>query len=796
MAYIGLTNILTKVGGIELTLDLDEDTSLTADTDDQIDVRIAGADDFQFTANTFSVLTGSSQKFADSAKGLFGTGDDLEIYHDGTNSYIANKTGALKVATETSGIVVTIGHTTSETTIADNLTVTGNASIGGNLDVTGSFDMSDADITNIGSIALDSITNDGTDITLDSSNDIVIDAAGGNVEFKDAGTLQLTLDMDGTSGAQVIQLGVDSDDLVFNQYDGNEVMRIADDRAVYFFDKGGEKISSDGTDLTINAGADLNLTAVTDINIPANVGLTFGNDAEKIEGDGTDLTIAGNNINLTATADVNIPSGVGITFATAEKIESDGTDLSITVGSGGDINIPANIGLTFGDDGEKIEGDGTDLTIAGNNINLTATADVVVPANVGVTFGTGEKIEGDNTDLTVTSGAKINLTATSDVHLPNNVGMVFGDSAEKIEGDGTDLTITGNNIKLTAATDVIIPTNIGLHFTDANEKIESDGSKLTLTSGGTAFALPTSDGSNGEALVTNGSGVLSFAAAGSSNPSSADGEALGSASLEWSDLFLADGGTIQFGNDQEVRLIHTADTGLILKHTATADDKPVSLTLQTGETDIAANDVIGKIDFQAPDEGTGTDAILVAAGIEAVSEGDFSSSNNATKLSFKTGVSEAASEKMSLSSAGLLTIADDLVIKDGGTIGVASDADSITIASDGVVTFSQVPVLPDNTVATADIQADAITGAKIADNAINSEHYTDGSIDTAHIGDTQVTLAKIAGSGTRNSTTFLRGDGAFATAGSTVSFSASATAFAGTVNGSTTTHTHACNCNC
>ena len=66
--------------------------------------------------------------------------------------------------------------------------------------------------------------------------------------------------------------------------------------------------------------------------------------------------------------------------------------------------------------------------------------------------------------------------------------------------------------------------------------------------------------------------------------------------------------------------------------------------------------MIGTINFQAPDEGTGSDAILVAAGIEAVSEGDFSSSNNATKLSFKTASSEAASEKMSLSSAGNLNV--------------------------------------------------------------------------------------------------------------------------------------------
>ena len=197
------------------------------------------------------------------------------------------------------------------------------------------------------------------------------------------------------------------------------------------------------------------------MNIPADVGVTFGNDAEKIEGDGTDLTISGNNIKLTATADVVVPANVGITFGTGEKIEGDSTDLTVT--SGGAINlsattdvvVPANVGVTFGT-GEKIEGDSTDLTVtSGGAINLTATTDVVVPANVGITFGTGEKIEGDSTDLTVTSGADINLTATGDVNIPADVGVTFGNDAEKIEGDGTDLTISGNNIKLTATADVL-----------------------------------------------------------------------------------------------------------------------------------------------------------------------------------------------------------------------------------------------------------------------------------------------------------------------------------------------------
>ena len=112
-----------------------------------------------------------------------------------------------------------------------------------------------ADDITVGDAAV-TIGNGSTsaDITIDSGDDIVIDAAGGNIEFKDSGTLQFTIDMDGTSGAQIVKLGVDSDDLVFQQYDGNEVVRVADDRRLYFYDKGGEYISSDGSALTLASG--------------------------------------------------------------------------------------------------------------------------------------------------------------------------------------------------------------------------------------------------------------------------------------------------------------------------------------------------------------------------------------------------------------------------------------------------------------------------------------------------------------------------------------------------------------
>ena len=95
-------------------------------------VDVTGAFTADSTVAVAGVLSPATHvDMPDSAKIKVGTGDDLNIYHDGTNSYIENATGALKVATESSGIAVTIGHTTSEVTIGDNLVITGNLTVGG-----------------------------------------------------------------------------------------------------------------------------------------------------------------------------------------------------------------------------------------------------------------------------------------------------------------------------------------------------------------------------------------------------------------------------------------------------------------------------------------------------------------------------------------------------------------------------------------------------------------------------------------------------------------------------------------
>ena len=59
LAYQTESIIQNDQNGGELILDLDGDTSIHADTDDQIDIKIGGADDFAFKANSFEVQTGS-----------------------------------------------------------------------------------------------------------------------------------------------------------------------------------------------------------------------------------------------------------------------------------------------------------------------------------------------------------------------------------------------------------------------------------------------------------------------------------------------------------------------------------------------------------------------------------------------------------------------------------------------------------------------------------------------------------------------------------------------------------------
>ena len=130
-------------------------------------------------------------------------------------------------------------------------------------------------------------------------------------------------------------------------------------------------------------------------------------------------------------------------------------------------------------------------------------------------------------------------------------------------------------------------------------------------------------------------------------------------------FFGASAGAYREGED-------SADELRLMGASADATTSTGKLLLATSLTDINANDVLGKIDFQAPHEAGGTDAITVAASIQAVAQSTFSSSSNATDLIFYTGHSEAAAEKFRFTSQNEIGIAganygtDGQVLTSGG----------------------------------------------------------------------------------------------------------------------------------
>ena len=101
-----------------------------------------------------------------------------------TAIYINSSTdGQLDLVADTE---IQIAATTVD--INGNVDISGTLTFGGAASFASDVSFGDNNITNVGSIALDSITNDGTDVTIDSSGDIILDADGADITLKDAGT--------------------------------------------------------------------------------------------------------------------------------------------------------------------------------------------------------------------------------------------------------------------------------------------------------------------------------------------------------------------------------------------------------------------------------------------------------------------------------------------------------------------------------------------------------------------------------------------------------------------------------
>ena len=566
------------LNGVELILDADQDTSITADTDDQIDIRIAGADHLKVLSSSGDTVL---KPMVDAKDIVFQQFDGNKLFCIDDGNFV---------------------------------------SVGGNAAAPGE-------------IRIYEDTDNGTHYTGFK--------AGNNT----ASVAYVLPTADGTSGHQ---LTTDGSGTLSWSSAGTTLANDANNRVVTGTGSGlnGEaNLTFDGSTLAVTGAitGSSDLTLQDDLILDSDAAvLSFGED---------------NEITLTHVADT------GLLLNGASVIQFRDSAINIGSPADGDLDINADdeveINSTLIDVNGNLDVSGTIVgasTLSATTI--TASTAFVPDASDGAALGTTAL---EFSDLFLADAAVIALGADQDVTLThvadtgillNSTNVIqFNDASQNIGAPSA--TVLDIN-----ATDEI---ELNATLVDINANVEISGT-ATTTGVHTFTATPVF---SSDITVTDDINLIS------------------------------DSAEMTFGANSEIKIIHQHDSGLAIKHTATADDKPINLILQTGETDIAANDVIGTISFQAPDEGTGTDAILVAAGISAVSEGDFSASNNATKLSFKTGASEAASEKMSLSSDGTLTVAHDVILANDSFIqfGGASE----TISGDGT----------DMTIATNNITIDA-----------------------------------------------------------------------------------------
>jgi hypothetical protein len=173
---------LVTVGSTTTELDAEANLTFTGSALTCIGTITTGVDDTGHDIKFFGATSGSfflwdesedALRLTDSSPLEIGDAQDLTLYHDGTNSYITNKTGVMKIATETSGIALTIGHTTSETTIADNLVITGTTT-GTTFDTGGTADAIILDAN--GNTTISSPTDDQIDFEIAGADDFTMTA--------------------------------------------------------------------------------------------------------------------------------------------------------------------------------------------------------------------------------------------------------------------------------------------------------------------------------------------------------------------------------------------------------------------------------------------------------------------------------------------------------------------------------------------------------------------------------------------------------------------------------------------
>ena len=438
------------LNGVELVLDADADTSITADTDDRIDFKIANVEHFSFSNSSGDTII-KPMVDAKDIKFQQYDGRTLLDINDGGFVGIANgatSSGEIRFFEDTDNGSNYIGLNAGSISSSFTLTLpTADGSSGQFLKTDGSGALS---FDTVSSAADDITTGDAAVTLATSAGNITIDAQGNDTDIIFKGT-------DGSSDTTFLTLdGSDAGTAVFNHdiriADDGQIGSASDADAIVINSSGvvtmnqipvfsaGINVSGGSIAGTLSTAAQANvtslgtLTTLTVDNVIIN-GTTIGHT------DDTDLITLADGI-ATVAGEISVTTlDIGGTNVTATAAELNLLDGGTSVGSS----------ITLADaDGFVVNDGGTMKTIPASDIktyNPGGTAwQSVVTSNTTMVAGRGYFVNtaGGAITMTLPSSASqgdtiqiIDYGATADT---NNI--TIGRNSHKIQGDSADLTVS------------------------------------------------------------------------------------------------------------------------------------------------------------------------------------------------------------------------------------------------------------------------------------------------------------------------------------------------------------------
>jgi len=512
--------------GRELVLDADGDTTITADTDDQIDIKIAGADDFQFTANTFTAQSGSSVVVPEGgltfgSTAITSTAAELNIL-DGVTSTAAELNildGVTSTAAELN-ILDGVTSTAAELNLLDGITagtvsaslaviVDSNKDISGfrNLSITGDLTVSGDDITMGTNTAGNLLIADGTnfnsvavgslsEISTVANDDVflAVDTSGGGLKKIARSAIVSGL---ATSGA-ISNIVEDTSPQLGANLDTNSHNILIDDAHFIGDENGNEQIIFQTTSSAVNQ---FDVTNAATGN-PPQLSATGGDsniDLNLLAKGTGHVTIVGNTnsgaiqFNCESNSHGQIlkaqPHSAGVTN---EMLLPDGADSTLVslvatqtltnktfsdgVIASGSPTLANNMG-TFGYSSPNVELKSKGATAGNLDIHTTNSSGTTARVFRATHDGHVQLMSGD------TVIGKLS-NSSSDFVIENDVQ----DKDILFKGDDNGSAITALTLDMSAAGtatfnhDVILANDSFVQFGDAGEKITGDGTDLTIAS--------------------------------------------------------------------------------------------------------------------------------------------------------------------------------------------------------------------------------------------------------------------------------------------------------------------------